>query len=147
LDRMKAMESFVESVKRGGLGAAAQALGISRTIVSRNIQTLESDLGVRLMNRTTRSLSLTDSGQRYFNFCDDILTRVDEMDRQVSAEAAEARGELSVLAPKWMQAMATRLLVDFTKAHPEIRPRLIGGDGTDGLWFFGARLRDCASYA
>jgi len=124
---MKAMESFVESVKRGGLGAAAQALGISRTIVSRNIQTLESDLGVRLMNRTTRSLSLTDSGQRYFNFCDDILTRVDEMDRQVSAEAAEARGELSVLAPKWMQAMATRLLVDFTKAHPEIRPRLILG--------------------
>lgn len=124
---MKAMESFVESVKRGGLGAAAQALGISRTIVSRNIQTLEAELGVRLMNRTTRSLSLTEAGQRYFQFCDEVLTRIDEMDRQVSTEAAEARGELTVLAPKWMQGAATRLLVDFAKAYPEIRPRLILG--------------------
>lgn len=127
LDRMKAMESFVESVKRGGLGSAAKSLGISRTIVSRNIQALESELGVRLMNRTTRSLSLSEAGQRYFNFCDELLTRVDEMDQQVSAQAAEARGELSVLAPKWMQTVATRLLVDFAKAYPEIRPKLILG--------------------
>ncbi|MEE4452121.1 LysR family transcriptional regulator [Novosphingobium resinovorum] len=124
---MKAMESFVESVKRGGLGAAAQRLGISRTIVSRNIQSLEAELGVRLLNRTTRSLSLTDAGQRYFHFCDEVLTRVGEMDRQVSAQAAEARGELTVLAPKWMQGAATSLLVAFAKAHPEIRPRLILG--------------------
>jgi len=124
---MKAMESFVASVKQGGLGAAAQALGISRTIVSRNIQALEAQLGVRLMNRTTRSLSLTDAGQRYFHLCDEILGRIDEMDEQISAEAAEARGELTVLAPKWMQAAATRLVVAFAKAHPEIRPRLILG--------------------
>jgi DNA-binding transcriptional LysR family regulator len=127
LDRMKAMETFVEAVKRGGLGSAAKALGISRTIVSRNIQALESELGVRLMNRTTRSLSLTEAGQRYFHFCDDILTRVEEMDQQVSSQAAEASGEISVLAPKWMQATATHLLVDFAKAWPEIRPRLILG--------------------
>jgi DNA-binding transcriptional LysR family regulator len=127
LDRMKAMESFVESVKRGGLGAAAQALGISRTIVSRNIQALEAELGVRLMNRTTRSLSLTEAGQRYFQFCDEVLTRIEEMDQQVSSEGAEARGELTVLAPKWMQAAATRLLVQFAKTYPDIRPRLILG--------------------
>lgn len=124
---MKAMESFVQSVKCGGLGAAAKNLGMSRTIVSRNIQTLENELGVRLMNRTTRSLSLTETGQRYFHFCDDILTRVVEMDQQVSAQSAEARGEVSVLAPKWMQSAATRLLVDFVKQYPEIRPQLILG--------------------
>jgi len=124
---MRAMEAFVQSVKLGGLGAAAQAMGISRTIVSRNIQALEDELGVRLMNRTTRSLSLTEAGQRYFNFCDDLLTRVDEMDRQMVAEAGEARGELTVLAPKWMQGTATRLLVAFAKMNPEIRPKLILG--------------------
>ncbi|WP_241127872.1 LysR family transcriptional regulator [Novosphingobium terrae] len=124
---MKAMESFVESVKRGGLGSAAKALGVSRTIVSRNIQALENDLGVRLMNRTTRSLALTETGQRYFHFCDDILTRVAEMDQQVAVQTSEARGELSVLAPKWMQETATHLLVDFLKSFPEIRPTLILG--------------------
>ena len=127
MDRIRAMESFVESVKQRGLGAAAQSLGISRTLVSRNIQALESELGVRLMNRTTRSLSLTETGQRYFTFCDEILTRVGEMDRKVSAEASEARGELVVLAPKWLQTTATALLVAFAKQHPEIRPRLILG--------------------
>lgn len=124
---MRAMEAFVHSVKLGGLGAAAQAMGISRTIVSRNIQALEDDLGVRLMNRTTRSLALTEAGQRYFHFCDELLTRVDEMDRQMSTEASEARGELTVLAPKWMQESATSLLVAFAKAYPEIRPKLILG--------------------
>lgn len=124
---MKAMESFVESVKRGGLGAAAQRMGISRTIVSRNIQTLESELGVRLMNRTTRSLTLTEAGQRYFHFCDDMLTRIAEMDGQVTAEAREARGELTVLAPKWMQSSTTELIVAFTKRYPDIRPCLILG--------------------
>jgi DNA-binding transcriptional LysR family regulator len=124
---MQAMEAFVESVKRRGLGAAAQALGISRTLVSRNIQALETELGVRLLNRTTRSLSLTDAGQKYFHFCDETLTRVREMDREIAADTSDARGELSVLAPKWMQTQATRLLVAFAKLHPEIRPRLVLG--------------------
>ena len=127
MDRMQSMKAFVESVKLRSLGAAAQSLGISRTLVSRNIQALEAELGVRLMNRTTRSLSLTDAGKKYFHFCDDVLTRVDEMDRQFVADAAEARGEVSILAPKWMQTTATRLLVAFAKANPDIRPRLIFG--------------------
>lgn len=124
---MSAMEAFVAAVKQRGLGAAADQLGISRTLVSRQIQALESELGVRLMNRTTRSLSLTDIGQRYFHFCDEVLIRVAEMDRQISSEAAEARGEISVLAPKWMQTTATQLLTGFAKSYPDIRPRLILG--------------------
>lgn len=121
------MQAFVEAVKQRSLGAAAQHLGISRTLVSRHIQALENELGVRLMNRTTRSLSLTEAGQRYYHFCDEILTRVHEMDRQVSSEAAEARGEISVLGPKWLQTTATRLLTAFAKRYPEIRPRLVLG--------------------
>jgi DNA-binding transcriptional LysR family regulator len=124
---MQAMQAFVESVKQRGLGSAAQSLGISRTLVTRNIQALETELGVRLMNRTTRSLSLTEAGQKYFHFCEEILTRIEEMDRQVSAEATQARGELSVLAPTWMQASTTRLLVAFAKAYPDIRPRITFG--------------------
>lgn len=122
-----AMQAFVESVKQRSLGAAAQSLGVSPTLVSRNIQALENELGVRLMNRTTRSLSLTEAGQRYFHFCDEFLTRLSEMDRQITADAAEARGEISVLAPKWMQKTATSLLAAFIKTHQEIRPKLILG--------------------
>ncbi len=125
---MQAMAAFVEAVKRRGLGAAAEALGISRTLVSRNIQALETELGVRLLNRTTRSLSLTDAGQKYFHFCDEMLSRFREMDREIAADASDVRGEISVLAPRWMQTQVTHLLVAFTKLHPEIRPRLtLGG--------------------
>lgn len=127
MDRMSAMQAFVEAVKQRSLGGAAQHLGISRTLVSRHIQALEDELGVRLMNRTTRSLSLTEAGQSYYHFCDDILTRVEEMDRQVSSEAAEARGEISLLAPKWLQTSTTHLLSAFAKQYPEIRPRLVLG--------------------
>lgn len=124
---MQAMEAFVEAVKRRGLGSAAVALGISRTLVSRNIQALEAELGVRLLNRTTRSLALTEAGQKYFHFCDETLTRIAAMDREIAADANDARGELSVLAPKWMQTEVTRLLVAFAKLYPEIKPRLILG--------------------
>ena len=127
MDRTQAMQVFVEAIKRRGLGSAAQSLGISRTLVTRSIQALETELGVRLMNRTTRSLSLTEAGQKYFHFCEEILSRIADMDRQISAEATEARGELSVLAPAWMYASATRLMVAFAKAYPDIRPRLVFG--------------------
>ncbi|MHB8283861.1 MAG: LysR family transcriptional regulator [Caulobacteraceae bacterium] len=127
MDRTQAMQVFVKAVEHRGLGSAAQSLGISRTLVTRSIQALETELGVRLMNRTTRSLSLTEAGQEYFHFCKDILIRIEEMDRHISSEAAEARGELSVLAPTWMQAPATRMLVCFAKTYPEIRPRLVFG--------------------
>lgn len=127
MDRIQAMQAFVESIKQRGLGAAAQSLGISRTLVTRHIQSLEIELGVRLMNRTTRSLSLTEAGQKYFHFCEEILARIKEMDQQISTEANEARGEVAILAPKWMQTSATRLLVAFVKAHPEIHPRLVFG--------------------
>lgn len=121
------MQAFVEAVKQRSLGGAAQHLGISRTLVSRHIQALEEELGVRLMNRTTRSLSLTEAGQSYYQFCDEILTRVHEMDRQISSEAAEACGEISVLAPKWLQTATTHLLSAFARRYPEIRPRLVLG--------------------
>ena len=127
MDRMNAMRAFVEAVKRRGFGAAAEHLGISRTVVSRHIQSIETELGIRLMNRTTRSLSLTCAGQRYFDFCDDLLTRVEDMERQMTSQAAEARGEVAVLAPRWMQTTATRMLTSFAKANREIRPKLILG--------------------
>lgn len=127
MDRLSAMEAFFEASRQGSLGAAALRLGISRTLVSRQIQALEDKLGVRLMNRTTRSLALTETGRRYYQFCDEILTRVNEMDRQVSSQAAEARGEISVLGPRWLQKSATEMLSAFSKCHPEIQPRLILG--------------------
>lgn len=128
MDRMTAMKAFVEAVRQRGLGAAAQALGISRSHVSRSIQSLEDDLGVRLMNRTTRTITLTEAGEQYFSFCDDVIASVEDMNAKIAASANEARGEISILAPKWMRSPTVRMLAAFTRAHPDIRPRLtLGG--------------------
>jgi len=65
MDRFTMMSTFAQVVKKSSFTTAARSLGISRALVSRHITDLETNLGVRLLNRTTRSVSLTESGQTY----------------------------------------------------------------------------------
>ncbi|HEY0275799.1 MAG TPA: LysR family transcriptional regulator [Paenirhodobacter sp.] len=128
MDQLFAMRAFVEAVKRRSLGNAAEALGSSRTLVSRQLQMLEDRLGTRLLIRTTRSLSLTPAGERYFHFCDEMIAQIEGMDRAISAEAHEARGELPILAPDWMYEAMTGAITAFVARHPEVEPKLVFGD-------------------
>lgn len=93
------MRAFVGVVEAGSFVRAAEALGVSKAAVSRQVAELEARLGVRLLQRTTRRLSLTDEGQRFVERCRELLASVDEAEAEVTAASGEARGLLRVNAP------------------------------------------------
>ena len=84
MDRFKTMESFIRVARAGSFTTAADQMGMSRAMISRHIQELESRLGSRLLNRTTRFVKLTDIGVAYFEFCQEVLGEIDERERAIT---------------------------------------------------------------
>ena len=78
MDKWTEMQGFVESVRRGSFSAAGRQLDLSPSAISKLLSRLESRLGVRLLNRTTRTLSLTEAGHAYFQRCVDILDEIED---------------------------------------------------------------------
>ena len=99
MDRLDAMEAFVRVTEVGSFSGAAARLGVSKSVISRQVSALEAKLGARLFHRTTRSLSLTEVGQAYFERCARILSDIEEADGSVSALQATPRGRLRINAP------------------------------------------------
>jgi len=99
MDRLRAIEVFVEVVDQGSFAAAADALDLSRNMASRHLADLEAYLGVRLLNRTTRSLSLTSTGAVYLQRAREILVQLDEADRIAGLQTLTPQGRLAVSAP------------------------------------------------
>lgn len=93
------MTAFVTVCEMESLTAAAKRLGLSLSVLSRQISALETRLGARLLYRTTRSISLTDAGSRYLERARRILADLDEAERATQSERTEPRGRLSVTAP------------------------------------------------
>ena len=85
MDRMTSMATFVKVVESEGFSAAARALGISPSMATTHVRFLEERLGVRLLNRSTRRVSLTEAGQVYYERCLQILTEVEDADRAAQA--------------------------------------------------------------
>ena len=90
---------FSKVVQGGSLSAAARELGISPAVVSRTLAAMEARLGVRLINRTTRSLHLTDEGASYYETCSRILAEIEEADAAAAARRVEPQGMLRVALP------------------------------------------------
>src|SRR5690242_1856078 len=90
---------FIKVVEAGSFTAAAKLLGHPKTSVSRRIASLEAALGVRLLQRTTRSLALTDAGRRYFGDCREALALIEGAERGISEGRAEPSGTIRVSAP------------------------------------------------
>jgi DNA-binding transcriptional LysR family regulator len=99
MDKLRAMETFVRIVERGSLTAAADALDTSLPSVVRGLAALEAELDVRLLNRTTRRIALTDEGREYYERCRRVLAEVDEAEAALSARRAAPKGRLRVTAP------------------------------------------------
>lgn len=99
MDRLSAMEMFINVVDLQGFSAAANRLGISRALVSKQIILLEERLGARLLNRTTRRVSVTEVGEAYYERCKRVLSEVEEADLLVEQLHSEPRGTLKVSAP------------------------------------------------
>jgi len=99
MDKLKAMHTFIRIADAGSLTAAARELDSSLPAVVRALAALEAHLGVRLLNRTTRRISLTDEGRHYLETCRQVLSAVDEAETALTAEAAEPSGQLNITAP------------------------------------------------
>src|SRR5262245_5512555 len=99
VDKLRAMATFVRIVESGSLTAAADALGVSGPSVVRLLASLERSLDVRLLNRTTRRISLTDEGRDYFERCKRILAEVEDAEAAAGNRRGAARGELRITAP------------------------------------------------
>jgi DNA-binding transcriptional LysR family regulator len=125
MDRIDAMTAFVAACEAQSLTAAARRLGLSPSVMSRQIAGLESRLGARLFHRTTRSLSLTDAGNRYLERVRRVLADIEEAELAVQGERAEPRGLLSVTAPLIFGRLhVAPLLARFVARHPQVTVEL-----------------------
>src|SRR5215470_16549127 len=120
------MESFVRVARAGSFTVAANQLGLSRALVSRHIGALETRLGVKLINRTTRSLSLTEEGNSYLAFCEQVQRQIEASEHALARTRAEPSGTLKVAAPKSFGTVhMADALTDFARAQPHLRVTLI----------------------
>ena len=99
MDRLTAMRVFVAVVDAQGFSAASRVLSMPLPTVSRKIAELESHLGAQLLVRSTRKVTVTDSGQRYYEEVRRILDDIGEAERQVSGEYQHPKGRLTITAP------------------------------------------------
>lgn len=125
MDKPAAMAVFVRVVEAGGFSPAARAIGLSPSAVSKLIARLEDRLGARLLNRTTRSLSLTDEGRAFFERCRHILAEIEEAERSVSRLHGVPRGRLRVTAAAAFAVhQIVPLLPEFMTRYPEVHLEL-----------------------
>jgi len=121
MDRLQAIEAFVRVVERRSFAAAARDLSSSRALVSKQIQLLETRLGVRLLNRTTRQVSLTEAGQAYYERCLRVLEEVAAADDAAAAQQHEPSGRLRINAPtSFGRLHLAGAVADFLSRHPAV---------------------------
>ena len=121
MDRLGAMEVFVQVVDCRGFTAAADRLGISRAAVSKQILQLEEALGARLLNRTTRRVSVTELGNAYYERCRRVLAEVESADLLVDQLHSKPKGTLKVSAPMSFGVSHVGPAVsDFLRLYPDI---------------------------
>lgn len=121
MDRLGCDRLFVAVMESGSFAAAAQRMGMSAGQASKLVSALEAELGVRLLNRTTRALSATEVGQAYYDRIRAILDDLDTLDAQVKDRAATPRGRLRLTAPLTFGTLRlVPALNDFAALYPEI---------------------------
>lgn len=129
MDRLTSMSIFVRVVELGGFAAAAREADISATMVAKHVRELETRLGARMLNRTTRRQSLTEVGRLFYDRSKSILAEVDAAESSISALRATPRGTLRVTAPV---SFGTRrlapALVDYLQLHPDVNVELSVND-------------------
>jgi DNA-binding transcriptional LysR family regulator len=119
MDRIEAMSTLLAVVRAGSLSAASRSLGTPLATVSRHVSELEARLGTRLLNRTTRRITLTDAGEAYVEACRRIIEQVEAAERAAAGEYTAPRGELAITAPKvFGQRHVTPIATEFLGAFP-----------------------------
>lgn len=115
------MRTFVEVVQSGSFATAAERLGISPSVISKQIAAVEKRLGARLLNRTTRSMSVTDIGEAYYESCRSILGQVEKMEEDVAMLQGTATGRIMIRVPHSIGILHLgKVITDFSKQYPSI---------------------------
>ncbi|KFZ37293.1 LysR family transcriptional regulator [Shewanella mangrovi] len=121
MDRIDVLRAFAMVATENSFTKAADRLQLSPQLVSKYVSRLEENVGIRLVNRTTRKVHLTEAGMRYFQRAQQLLDDFDDLDHQLSDLQEDARGLLRISAPvSFSSAHMARLLSDFRRAYPHV---------------------------
>lgn len=124
MDRVSSMLSFVKVVEKGGFSSAARELNLSTSMVTTHVKSLEDRLGVRLLNRTTRNVSLTEAGHEYYDRCVQILSEMDDADEAVQTLQAKPRGTLRLNVSAAIPALIAPSVAEFTALYDGVSVHL-----------------------
>jgi len=126
MDRLDAMKVFVVTLDEGSLAGAGRKLGRSPAAVSRAIAFLEERVGTELLHRTTRSIKLSEAGERYAATCRRVLTELEDADVAAAGERAVPRGTLTISAPIISGEVVLRPILDaFLDEYPTVSARVM----------------------
>ncbi len=129
MDRLEAMTAFVAVAEQRGFSAAARHLGISASAATRMVAALEEHLGISLLQRTTRSVTITDAGARYLDQARHILQAVDDAESRARAEVSVPTGHFVVAAPSvFGRLQVAPLMCEFLEANPNVTGELTLAD-------------------
>jgi DNA-binding transcriptional LysR family regulator len=125
MDRLESMSALLAAVEAGSLSAASRKLGMPLATVSRKVSELETHLRTRLVNRTSRRLTLTDAGRSYVAACKRILEDIGAAERAAAGEYSVPRGDLMITAPiVFGRLHVLPVAIEFLKAYPDIDIRM-----------------------
>lgn len=125
MDRIEAMKIFIAALDEGSLAGASRRTGRSAAAVSRAVAYLEAHVGVPLLHRTTRSIKLSEAGERYAAACRKVLADLDEADRQAAGERSVPRGMLTITSTVFAGVELLQPIVDaFIDEYPTVNVRM-----------------------
>lgn len=121
MDTFTGMKTFVAVARQKSFTNGAKNLAISTKLASKYIQQLENHLGAQLLNRTTRSVTLTETGSVYFSHCEQILDQIDELEGIIQKRQSELAGKIRITAPTGFGSnLLVEALVPFQDKHPQV---------------------------
>jgi DNA-binding transcriptional LysR family regulator len=134
MDRLAAMQVFVEVAGTGSFSAAADKLDMSRAMVTRYVGALEQWLGARLLQRTTRRVTLTDAGENCLRRSQQMLSLMEDVQQETSSQEGTLRGQLRITCSmSFAYAQMAAAVVDFLALHPHLKIDLDASEGALNL--------------
>jgi DNA-binding transcriptional LysR family regulator len=128
MDRLTSLTAFVRVVDSGGFSAAGRRLEMSTTMVSNHVRALEERLGARLLNRTTRKVSLTEVGKAYYDRATQILADIEQADDIAGALQSTPRGTLRIYTATHIVPFVARVVTEFLNRYPDVKVDLNMGE-------------------
>jgi DNA-binding transcriptional LysR family regulator len=128
MDRLTSLAAFVRVVDSGGFSAAGRRLEMSTTMVSNHVRALEERLGARLLNRTTRKVSLTEVGQVYYDRATQILADIEQADDIAGALQSTPRGTLRIYTASHVVPFVAPVVAEFLNHYPDVKVDLNMGE-------------------